>query len=247
MARSPRDKVLNDYFPKGPDDDGSLEDGFLGDAAFWVIVVNSTNSSLVDHFWMISLYHDPLRSMASPISCSDHETTQPPPPPSLPPPQHVHTISLSLAADDLRFISRTISAKTSLTLVLFLALLSTKEQPQICARAIPSTVGTSRCPSRSTLLPTRRIGTRSVPFTRVIWSRIVLMSCVVGSGGAFKIRTLPKEPKLGQTKTDQCSGMVDPFGRRLPLCFDSVMDAIDITVNRSGLRGVPSGQRRGLG
>ncbi len=44
--------------------------------------------------------------------------------------QQVHTISRSLELF-LRFISLTISAKTSFTLVLFFALLSMKEQPQI--------------------------------------------------------------------------------------------------------------------
>ena len=90
--------------------------------------------------------------------------------------QHVHMISRSLLSGRM-FISRTVSAKTSFTFMRFFALASTKGQPQIWARAMPSTVGTSRWLSRSTLLPTSRMGTRSVPFTRTIWSRIVLMSC----------------------------------------------------------------------
>ena len=63
------------------------------------------------------------------------------------------------------FISLTVSANTSFTFILFLAEASTKGQPQICARAIPSTVGTSLCDSKSTLFPTSKIGTLSDPFT----------------------------------------------------------------------------------
>ena len=48
--------------------------------------------------------------------------------------QHSHTISRSLVLC-LRFISRTISANTSLTFVRCLALASTKEQPHIWAKA----------------------------------------------------------------------------------------------------------------
>merc|ERR1719402_1124579 len=89
--------------------------------------------------------------------------------------QHVQMISLSLVSGFM-FISRTVSANTSFTFILFLADASTKGHPQTWARPMPSTCGTSRCDSRSTLLPTSRMGTRSVPLTLTIWSRIVLMS-----------------------------------------------------------------------
>ncbi|TNN80295.1 hypothetical protein EYF80_009319 [Liparis tanakae] len=44
------------------------------------------------------------------------------------------------------------------------------------ASAFPSADDTSRSPSRSTLFPTRIIGTLSYRFTRMIWSLIGLMS-----------------------------------------------------------------------
>ena len=68
----------------------------------------------------------------------------------------------------LQFISRTISAKTSFTFILFLAEASMKGQFHAWAKARPSIVATSRWCSRSTLFPTSSKGTRSVPFTRVI-------------------------------------------------------------------------------
>merc|ERR1719193_1979559 len=89
--------------------------------------------------------------------------------------QQVNDISLSLLSC-LIFISLTVSANTSLTFLLFFAEDSTKGQPHICARAIPSTVGTSLCDSRSTLFPTNNTGTLSDPFTLTIWSLMVLMS-----------------------------------------------------------------------
>lgn len=76
----------------------------------------------------------------------------------------------------LTFISRTISANTSLTLVRFLALASTNGQPQNWARVLPSIVGTSRWCSRSILLATSKIGTRSDPLTLVMSSFMGFMS-----------------------------------------------------------------------
>ena len=69
----------------------------------------------------------------------------------------------------LQFISRTISAKTSLTFILIRADASMKGQFHACARASPSIVATSLWCSRSTLFPTNSKGTRSVPLTRVIY------------------------------------------------------------------------------
>ena len=69
----------------------------------------------------------------------------------------------------LQFISRTISAKTSLTFILIRADASINGQFHACARASPSIVATSRWCSRSTLFPTNSKGTRSVPLTRVIY------------------------------------------------------------------------------
>ena len=75
-----------------------------------------------------------------------------------------------------QFISRTISMKTSLTLCVLRAEASRKGQPQNEANDAPSLVPTSLWCPRSHLLPTSNIGTLSVPFTRTIWSFIVLMS-----------------------------------------------------------------------
>ena len=70
----------------------------------------------------------------------------------------------------LQFISRTISAKTSLTFILLRADASMNGQFQAWASASPSIVATSLWCSKSTLFPTNSNGTRSVPLTRVIWT-----------------------------------------------------------------------------
>lgn len=73
-------------------------------------------------------------------------------------------------------ISRTISAKVSLTLMASFADVSTYGHVHARARASASSGVTCRCSEASHLLPTRQMGTFSVPFTRRICSRTVRAS-----------------------------------------------------------------------
>jgi len=75
-----------------------------------------------------------------------------------------------------QFISRTISMNTSSTFCRSFADASRKGQPQSWAKRVPSAVSTSLWLVRSHLLPTSRIGTRSVALTRIICSCIVRIS-----------------------------------------------------------------------
>ena len=73
-------------------------------------------------------------------------------------------------------ISRTISANVSLTLMASLADVSTYGHAHACARASASSDDTCRWREASHLLPTRHMGTLSVPLTRSICSRTVRTS-----------------------------------------------------------------------
>lgn len=103
----------------------------------------------------------------------DDDRSSPPPESQQPPKQELFFCLRCLAT---KFISRTISAKTVFTFCAIFAEHSTNGQPQNSAKCRPSSVFTCRCTDKSHLLPTRRIGTRSVPLTLWICSFIDLMS-----------------------------------------------------------------------
>ena len=99
----------------------------LGLPDFLLLLLFSSSSKFVfEHFFEIYFFREKLRHTHTAFFKGEifhYEITQ-----------HSHTISRSLVLC-LRFISRTISANTSLTFVRCLALASTKEQPHIWAKA----------------------------------------------------------------------------------------------------------------